>query len=258
MKTVFVKTNLQYAEKFCTATSITEDEQGKRSVCKRAIYPQGLAHIRDMERSCAELPAVLDKLTICPCRMEGERAVFAYNEGRSFYEYIVRQSKISEGRGIRAWKRFLSLLEPARGMEVPFQDSERFEELFGDGSVFEGERAYPVCAFDLTPSNVLMQGDGSSLLIDYEWRVSGPVPIALVKYHAITTAYYTYAEMSAVSPPVEKILSLAELKAPREAYQRALEHFYGVISGASGTVPGYSKIKRRYLKEKRGGYWQIS
>ena len=257
MRTVFVKSNFQYAPQYCVVTRITIGGQGVRSVRKVPMGPESLEHIRDMERSSKELPALLRDLDICPCHMEGDEAVFSYEEGSSFYGYILAQSRLSREQGLAAWKRMLSLVVPAEEAAVPFHTSPAFERMFGPGEAFEGEPAFPVCAFDITPSNILIRKGKKPVLIDYEWRIDGPVPAALIRYHAVTTAYRSYKEMREHCPPVEDVLALAGLAAPEECYRQAMEHYFDVIFAGGEDRPTYAAVRGRYQVAEQTDFMEL-
>lgn len=247
MRTIFVKSNCQYDDPYCVVTRI-EEEDGVRRVRKSPMLPASREHVRNMALSAQELPALLPQLEICPCEETADGVTFPFIQGNSWYAYLVEQGRLGWIPGMNAWESFFRLLEPAEALAVPFAPSPAFEAMFGSGEAFLGERAYPLIALDLTPSNVLMRGNQRSMLIDYEWRVPAPVPVALVKYHALTATYRSFEEMRRYGPPLGDVMRCVGLTAPEAAYEDAMERCYQRLFRQKTEVLAYFQIKHQYMK----------
>ena len=246
MRKLLVKVNNRYAPEYCLVTTIEADAQGVKSVRKRPMGDAAKKHVSDMARSAQELAAVLPQVTVCPCSMEGDTAVFPFCEGVSFLDKLMACADDREA-ALAAWQEFLALLEPAADKTVPFAKSADFVRLFGEAETLNGLPSYPVMAFDLTPSNVLVQAGQKPVLFDYEWRIDGPVPVALVKYHAITTTWMFQEKLRNGALTLDEVLALLG-EAPTEVLAGAMAHFYAEIAGDHCEELPYFKAAVRYVK----------
>lgn len=190
MRKIMVKVNDRYIPRFQLTTTILEDERtGERRVEKRPLTPAAAEHVANLARTPALLRGVLAGAELLPCRMEGDAAVFPYVQGSTLLERLLKAAEESREASLSLWKAYIAAIRPAESAVCRFTATPEFEAVFGPGDAWAGEPAYPCCAVDMLPSNVMATDDGRMVLFDYEWLMETPVPAALILYHAINTCY---------------------------------------------------------------------
>lgn len=230
IRTILVKANERYAPAYRTSTRITRDtETGAFGVVKAAIGAQAQPHIQAMADGRGALDASLPRVTVCPCWMEDDGLHFEFIQGKSYLKTLQELCEGNKETYLAAWRRFFELLMPADDRLCPFETSESFERFFGPGEAFAGETACRLCAIDQTPSNLIDASNDRFVLIDYEWVLNVPVPLGLLRYHALVTTCRNHPELTR-SVPLKELLPLVGMTAPRSSYERALECLIGHIS----------------------------
>ena len=145
----YVRYSNDRAREFQIRTEICRDDQGRMVVRKRPMTEEAGAHVRRMAWACEELTKRYQGggLSVNRCKLVEQGcdcyAEFEYVTGRSLTELL--DECLKKGDQEEFWRYF-----------------ERFVELIGY------YQEYPVTDYDLTFSNVLIDGDNWTL-IDYEW-----------------------------------------------------------------------------------------
>lgn len=233
IRTVLTKANERYIPEYQICTSIRKDtETGAFSVIKTPIVPEAQSHLQAMAEARGALESSLPGVTVCPCSMGDDGLHFDYIEGTPYVRRLLSLCGGERKAYLAAWRHFLELLTPREDTLCSFKTSMQFEQLFGDGAPFLGEKACSVSAFDGTPSNLMICPDGSYVFIDYEWVMDAPLPLALLRYHQVMTTCRNFPTLIAVNP-LHELLALIEMVAKEEEYDRALLHFYSHITGAA-------------------------
>ncbi len=228
IRTILVKLNERYQRNYRTCTRITRDtETGAYDVIKTAMTQEAQPHLQAMADIRCALDASLPNVKVCPCQMKEDGLHFTYIPGKTYIETLTSLCQGDKQIYLDAWRRFLDLLTPQELCD--FRLSPAFTELFGNGAPFLGDKACRVCAIDQTPNNLICTEDGQYVLIDYEWALHEPVPIALLQYHAVVSTCLNKPMLTSVTP-LNELLSLIEMTASQGAYQTALTHFMTHIS----------------------------
>ena len=106
-------------KKFQIATMIVE-ENGEKSVIKKAMHKEGEAHVRKMVKSRELLSELFvnSGVEMCPCKEENGQVRFLFVEGESLEERIHRHSEANDyealkkecihSRAVRHLKKFLA------------------------------------------------------------------------------------------------------------------------------------------------------
>ncbi len=230
MRKILIKVNDRYIPRFQLTTTILEDENtGERRVEKRPLTPEAAEHVANLARTPALLHGVLAGVELLPCRMEGDTAVFPYLKGSTLLERLLKAAEESREASLSLWKAYIAAIRPAEGAVCRFAATPAFEAVFGPGDAWAGEPAYPCCAVDMLPSNVMATDDGRMVLFDYEWLMETPVPAALILYHAINTCYVHHPALNRGASR-EDALALAGVDRLAEAGAAAEAQFYRYIS----------------------------
>ena len=235
-RVIFVKANERYAPPFCSRTLFLQDEAGRREVVKKPSSPQSVDHVLQMAQAGQKLKELLNKIEICPCEKVEEGVRFDYIDHREDWLHRLLAAAESPVALAACWREFFGLLQPSR--PVPFSETEGFVQFFGSGAAFAGEMAYPCCAVDMTPANLLIDPAGRNVLIDYEWFCDFPVPVQVLQYHALRVSVDAHPEMLRKMTEEELLtqLGLAEKKDALTKAEKAFFHYiYGENLAGSGT-----------------------
>ena len=234
-KVIFVKANERYQPKYCTRTLFLQDEQGRIEVVKRPSTSQAEEHLHLMAEAAGRLGDLFSKVIICGCSETEDGIRFDYIPHRTdWLQELEKEAGNPEGF-LKKWKEYLSLISPQTS--VRFTDTEAFQRVFGAGEAFEGEAAFPFCAWDITPSNLLITEAGENVLIDYEWFFDFPVPVRLVQYHCVKVTLDSHPEMLR---KMERSILLRELgfsdreKALEQAEASFFHHLYDGGTNCAG------------------------
>ena len=248
MRVIFTKTNIRYIPEYCLITRIVQDETGVKKVLKTPFDNRALQHMQNLVTASQELPDIFSSMTICPCYLGDNEVSFDFIGGNTYLSLLKEETLKPAASYIATWKHFMSLLEPVD--TVAFRETESTSKLFGDMSDFVGAASYSKCAVDLTPSNVLVSNKDKPILIDYEWWLDQPVPIELIRYHAIYTTWQFHPEIRHKQVTLETLLDecgFSEAVLKRCDY--ALQHFYSHIGGTTQDEKPYYLSLPRYAQK---------
>ena len=182
-KVIYVKANERYSPEYCTRTVFVQDEDQNIIVKKIPSTKAATEHVNDMYKASLFLKETLKRIDICNCEIRPEGVVFPYVQHQTDWLHELKRTAEDKDLFVETWKRFFFLTEPETS--IPFFMTDKFRNIFGEGACFIGDRAYPISAMDITPSNLLITGNKNSVLIDYEWFFPFPVPIKVIQYHAV-------------------------------------------------------------------------
>lgn len=178
-RVLFSKFSKDRQKEFQISTSVIENEKG-RFVVKEAVHEEGLRHIQKLGESWERLKELYGykDLKICPCRIQGNRAVFPYVEGDSMEDRIQKWGERKDFSRIKEeYKNLYEILFSAKGLHT-FQNSEGFRSVFGEVSFSREQTAGEISNIDMIPSNLLV-GDGYTV-IDYEWVFDFEIPVEFI------------------------------------------------------------------------------
>ncbi len=247
-RTIFVKKNDHYGSKYRIETQIVQDpETGALWSVKSPSCPEASAHVQEMAVISQELPKILDKLTICPCKLEDGKAFFPYIPGRSLLSLLIEAAKTSKEAYLALWKEYFERMQPSEAGRCVFKETEAFVLLFGEGFANVTVPAYQTCAFDMLPTNIIVRDDGQWVLFDYEWRLPFPVPVELILFHAAATVSYFYQETGQAAE-LDEILRLMDPQIPFSLSNQAREHFLGKLAVNDASTDAVQSLYNRYKK----------
>ncbi|MDO4804706.1 MAG: hypothetical protein Q4A32_07790 [Lachnospiraceae bacterium] len=117
MRKLIMKCADERRREFAVITSIWE-EDGVKSVVKAAVYPEGRAHLENMERYGKLLGEAYPAVKACPSRMTDEGLAFDFVEGSSLEDrYRLAVQEGDRDALILYMKNHAELLDSARGSQ---------------------------------------------------------------------------------------------------------------------------------------------
>ena len=178
---IYTKFSNERSRALAVRTDIIE-EDGKRSVRKTPLFPEGKNHIARL----ALLRNALDKQYkdagfVCnKCRPDGDDMWFEYIDAETLEERI--DLLLEDSRSEEARELLLLFLRKLRIIHETddFYMTPEFREIFGDVDLPEGLKCAKYTNIDLICSNLLMTEPRT--VLDYEWTFDFPVPGKYVLY----------------------------------------------------------------------------
>lgn len=208
---IYVKINDRYIKNYRVATSIIQGNN-TRYITKEALSEEAQIHLQNMFEGYEKLNQYFPNLHICDIEKKGEKIYFPFIEGEQLTSRFFRAMRDNDKLAYYQCLDFqLNLLKTTEENQCEFTFTDEFINTFGYYSELEGVRAYKFCSFEITANNILMPYDSKPVLIDYEWCFDFPVPMDLIKYHAINSLYYNFIEFEAFEP-FERVLQNMNLK----------------------------------------------
>ena len=248
MKVIFTKINVRYIPEYCLITKIMQDEAGIKKVVKMPFDHRALQHMQNFKIASQELPNIFSTMKICPCVLGDQEVSFEFIEGKSYLSLLKEAATKPFVLYKTIWQEFMSLLEPVN--TVTFTESEMAARLFGDMAEFNDVASYSKGVVDLTPSNVLISDNDKPTLIDYEWWVDQPIPVELIKYHAIYTTWQAHPEIRHGQVTLDTLLDECGFdEAAIKRCNHALQHFYAHIGGTANDQKPYYLSLPRYTQK---------
>ena len=188
VKPVYAKFSDERNRKHRIATVISEDEKGQRSVYKKALSKESLAHIENIYDKYLKLSRLYEGHGLSPnrCKPEGDRVWLEYLKGITMEEYLDELDESGE------YERMLSVIKDYAELLASFSDKEfkpceAFSEIFST-EYGEGGRAAEVSDIDLIFSNILFE-DRTRMekrtVLDYEWTYDFLVPVNFIIYRSL-------------------------------------------------------------------------
>ena len=171
-------------KKFQIATMIVE-ENGEKSVIKKAMHKEGEAHVRKMVESRELLSELFvnSGVEMCPCKEENGQVRFLFVEGKSLEERIHRHSEANDYEALKEDYRFLAkIIFSVKGMHT-FESNPAFEEIFGFPKFKEAQHSADISNVDMIPANLLF--GKKCVLADYEWVFFFEIPLEFIYARSI-------------------------------------------------------------------------
>ena len=183
---IFVKHSYESDPRFRVMTRIVSLENGDREVQKIAVSSASTQHVAEICEAYRILKQCYrkDALSIIPCNMRGEVAVFPYVSGELLTDRIYDLIRLHDTDALVALLQEYVRRITASADLKPFRKTERFSRIFGDSFELDDVPAFQPCDVDMIPSNIIVSGD-TWHLFDYEWTFDFPIPVGYIVYRAI-------------------------------------------------------------------------
>lgn len=191
---IFTKYSAERSRKFAIRTDIVKKEDGTLEVEKRALYPEGQAHVAAIFRWYELLSKEYEKdqFLVNRCTETPEGVSLEYLTGETLQQRIERLAKDGREAEITSWvEQYLEKM--TRGNQwIPYEKTDEFVRVFGDVPLPEGLKCRSVTNIDMIFSNVVLEGQHWHL-IDYEWTFDFPIPLNFVLYRSCFLASHEIA-----------------------------------------------------------------
>ncbi len=244
MKLRYVKFSDERRKEFCIKTIIAGDNDNLK-VYKKAIFDEGIKHIRDVAENASLLRKYYDT-EVCRVVLDGDTAEFEYIEGESMeHRYIAAMKRGDIGEVKRLLLIHRDIILGNKENETVYSYDGKVNGVFGDCSMFDGQHALKCCNYDAIAGNIIFVNE-SPVFIDYEWVFEYPVPTDVVLYHCIHNFYEHYPEMEdlyAFDMAMEYIGVLSDIEALKKTYLS----FYDYVT-SDGDKEGFALMKAICLK----------
>lgn len=233
-KIIFTKYSNERARRFALRTDIIQaGEPFGRYVRKRAMYPNGSDHIRNIERWYKELSRRYGEsgIHLNQCQLQEDGLKLEYLEGDTL-EHVLDKYLLEKRTTQLVDILFAYLEEVKKGFTLEnFHMTPEFEKVFGHVSLPENLLSADVADIDMVLNNVVVSQGWT--LIDYEWTFDFPIPYHFVVYRILT--YYLNGSSSRDALHSLNLMEKAGLTEEEIAvYERMERHFQNtyVVSGA--------------------------
>lgn len=233
---IFSKYSNERARRFALRTDIVEDENKKRYVRKKAMYPEGKAHIANISNWYGQLGCRYEGTGIAlnHCDTESEGIVLQYLEGvtlEHMLDFYLLEGNLTQLVDVL----FDYLAEVKKGFTVNgFNTTPEFEEVFGSVTLPEDLLCADVADIDMVLNNVLVNQGWT--LIDYEWTFAFPIPYHFIVYRILS--YYLNGSTTRNCLHELDLMGQAGLTqreiAEYEKMERHFQDIYVVSEGAEG------------------------
>ncbi|MBQ9604025.1 MAG: hypothetical protein IJR45_01280 [Firmicutes bacterium] len=182
---IFAKYSSERSADFAIKTLITL-ENGIKRVEKYPLNERAAAHVAKMAENCAKIDEFYGKagLKSAPCKTIENGVAFDFINGETFEEMLekrgAKEGADAEINMLKELKDRLYALTPK-----DFERSADFDAVFGGTELPSGLHAGDFCCFDLAFGNIIVDENGESHIIDYEWCFDFPVPTEYIFYRAV-------------------------------------------------------------------------
>ena len=208
----------------------------ERVVTKVPLYQDGKVHVEQMAEKQQKLTAYYKDVGIrfCDCTVLNQKAEFPFVVGRTLQDIIEEAAERGEKDKITAILEEYEKRILTQTPEIPFEQTESFEKVFGRVTVKEQMAATEVTDIDLIFSNIIVDADGSWTVIDYEWTFLFPIPKLFVLYRGL---YFLYHQVLAKRNwSYTELMEQAAITEPMQEMFRKMEQQFQSYLG-SGELP---------------------
>lgn len=234
---------VRYASDRSRAHAIcTEITDGQ--VYKRAMYPEGAAHVAHILQAYGRLSQQYRDTDLrfnrCEPKPSADGAVVAEFEllhAQALQEQIEQAVAVGQMEKVFGiLRRMVQYIRSGSG-NVPFEMTDAFRDVFGeitDGAALCHAACSEVSDIDLILPNILVGEDGAWNVIDYEWTFFFPIPQNFIIYRTLFFLSHENPQQEALA--MGRLLELMGIT-PEEAgvYAQMEERFQQYVTG--GLVP---------------------
>lgn len=249
---IFSKYSNERGRRFALRTDISKDGNQVRYVEKKAMYPQGKAHVENIARWYELLTKAYEgtKIIMNRCAVTQEGVQLEYLTGTTLEDEL--DGLMAQGRTEETVEILCQYLdEVKKGFTLEsFEMTDSFREAFGDVQLPRELLCAQVADIDMVLNNVLIQ-DGWNV-IDYEWTFDFPIPYHFVAYRIL----HYYIEGNTTRNPLHGYHLMERLGMTEQeiqTYDKMEQHFQQVylLSQGTGSTP-HVPIRLLYDKVSPG------
>ena len=222
---LYIKYANERNREFAARTEILEDAEGKRSVRKTPLYPEGKAHVTGLVEKYHRLESDYETVGLACNRAEadGDSVRLEYLTGESLEEHLdalLDRKKTEEAE--KLLKQYIEKVQTLPGQES-FCMTEDFKKVFGDTQGLETMAAVSNANIDMVCQNVMMEADRWTM-IDYEWTFFFPVPVAFLVYRVLHYYLETHGKRSVLNK--EALYAWAGITEEQRTIFHEMEHHF--------------------------------
>lgn len=232
---IFTKYSAERDRKFAIRTDIVKKEDGNLEVEKRALYPEGQAHVSGIFRWYELLSKEYEEgqFLVNHCRKIPEGVGLSYLTGDTLQQRMEQLAREGKEQEISDYvEQYLERMTQGSNW-IPFEKTESFVQVFGNVDFPKMLKCRRVTNIDMIFSNIVLEGKDWHF-IDYEWTFDFPVPLHFVLYRACFLASHEIADASCLKYPV-LMRRLGIDEAEQQMYASMEEHFQEYVR--NNTVP---------------------
>lgn len=227
---IYTKYSNERNRRFCIRTDILEEE-GKRFVMKRPLYPEGCSHVEKLCVWYQYLDGLYRKkgLSCNKCKKEKTGVLLEYIEGKTLEEFLDNLLENGEiNKAAAAFEKYLRQVEEICQGEY-FSATEKFYTVFGEETFEERLACASVTNIDMLCSNLVLTE--VPCVLDFEWTFDFPIPGKYVVYRMI----HYYVDTYSVRQPLQRMNFYEKMgisKKQKEKFARMEARFQDYITGS--------------------------
>lgn len=242
MEKIYSKFVKERKKEFQIETALWQ-EDGRRVITKRNLYPEGENHIQHIYDTFLMYK---DRKILCDASLDGSVISFEYVSGRTFEEILLKAVNSGKKEEIlKAVRQYDEILGAVCGEEerADINSENGFEDVFGAPA---GSAAgYRNAIFDLTFDNIICQ-EQTNQIIDYEWRFSFAVEKEFIKFRAVYAFLMKYAYNIGHLFTKEEFYSMFGIEPSKcKTFMVYNNNFVNYIYGSDG----YNHVLEKYKKK---------
>lgn len=216
--------------RFQTRTEIGCSADGKRFVRKIPLSKVSKTHVENTCKNSSLLKYALNEkgVQVAVGKWRDGEAEFPYLDGESLAKRMAGKANADAIADFR--QDFESYCDLVRSMAMcPFQQTDRFREVFGDVDLPSGLFSCDLIDVDFIPQNILIVCEKLQM-IDTEWTFDFPIPIDFILYRAIFYFQLDYPaaakKLSEIGVDLWRVAGIDNLRRPFAAMEYNFQNNY--------------------------------
>ena len=249
MKVLYSKFTRERNPQFQLETSIVEDEQGIKTVQKKALNPSGKKHIVNMYENYLRFSKKGTSYFL-ECTYKDDKVIFPYVEGKSLYAKLVAALDLRDKESFcHILRKYKEILKKSVYDVTSFKEEERFKSIFGIHSFPDNIKAARFLDVDLTFDNIIIDHQDQIKILDYEWIFECLVPVNFAVYRAAFAFYLKHGgQMNGIMTEDEFYAYLGIEQKEKKIYGEMNQSMMAYIMSSSSSFNNYKK-EVRFLYE---------
>ncbi len=199
-------------------------------VRKKALFPQGEAHIAKMRRNAGR--EIVPGMRNGSCQEDdGDGIVFPFIQGQTVKTAILQAYAAGQYNAVDQQVAFVRDKIFSAGKVSIQQENEQFTQVFGTERCAAALHWMPCGNIDIVPDNLFLV-DGLTV-IDYEWQMDFPVPAEFAMWRFLVNLRDDGGMKDYLTPEKLSLLLCCDQEA-MECFERWNRHFSEIYVGSKG------------------------
>ena len=247
MKTLFVKRNDEYCNRYQIQTKIVENN-GKKYAIKSPLVQQAIPHLEQMFKAQEDLKKYYSHLKIVEAVKKGEELWFDFIDGEPLIKHFYRILMKKDSQGLfDLITKYIGIIKGDNSNKCSFYMTPEFQFYFGDIQGVENLPALQLAPLDITCNNLIMK-DKDIYFIDYEWCFQFPVPIDFMIFRCISHLYGLSPEFDTLLP-LNSLFKELNITMKLSDLEKMWNHFYQKLIKVTDEDKSYFDIMKLYAKK---------